>query len=162
MAITKEKKGAVVEKVRDAVKGAKSVVFVNFHGLSVSDANAMRKELRSNKIGYFVAKKTLIRRALGAEKILGDLPELQGEIALAYGDDLIIPARTVQTFVKKFKENLSIAGGVFDGRFMNMAEMRDVANIPPIEVLYAQIVNLINSPLQGLAVALNAIAESKQ
>ncbi len=162
MAITKEKKKEVIKKVQNALVGAQSVVFVNFHGLSVQDANAMRKDLRTNKVGYFVAKKSLIRLALTDTKISGTVPELSGEIALAYGEDSLVPARTIQTFVKKYKGALSIVGGIFEGAYMDMAAMRGIANIPPREVLLAQLVNLINSPLQGLVVALHGVAGKKQ
>src|SRR3989344_9042096 len=104
MAISREKKVQIIDKVRDAVSKAQSVVFVRFHKVSVADQNAIRKDLRANKVQYLVAKKTLIRRALGDQKITGEVPVLEGEIALAYGDDLIAPARIIQTFVKKHKE----------------------------------------------------------
>src|SRR5690606_32004477 len=84
MAITKEKKQEVVAKVADALSNAVSVVFVHFKGLSVADTSAMRKQLRGEGIGYYVAKKSLIRRALADKGYEGELPNLEGEIALAW------------------------------------------------------------------------------
>ena len=158
---TKEQKKEVVVKATNIVQHAKSLVFVNFHGLSVQDSNAMRKELRKDDIGYFVAKKTLLRRALGSLSVSGSVPELQGEIAICYGADAIAPARAIAGFAKKHKDRLMIVGGVFEGAFRGKADMQAVAAIPPIEVLYAQLANLINSPIQGLAIALHAIAEKR-
>lgn len=162
MAISKEKKTEILNKLQDIFKKAKSVVFVNFHGLTVGDETAMRKSLTAQNINYYVAKKTLIKRVLEEGSISGELPVLDGELALAYGDDLVVPAREVHGFTKKHKGNLAILGGVFEKKFMNMDEMNDIATIPPLEVLYGQIVNVINSPIQGLVMSLDQIAKKKE
>lgn len=162
MAITKAKKQAIGEKLTSILNGAESLVFVNFHGLGVSDERDVRSSLRDAGVGYYVAKKTLVKRALDAKGYKGDLPELEGELALVHGDDLVAPAREINTFVKKHKENLSILGGVFEGKYMSAAEMLDIANIPSEQTLHAQIVNLINSPIQGFVIALSEIAKQKE
>ena len=64
MAITKQKKAEIVEKVEGIAKKAKTLVFANFKGLTVAEQNEMRKSLRAQGIGYTVAKKSLLRRAL--------------------------------------------------------------------------------------------------
>ena len=161
MPITKEKKVKIQGDVSDKIKKANSLVFVNFHKLNVADTNEVRRTLRSEGVGYTVAKKTLIKRAFSGEKIEGEMPELTGEIALVYGNDPIAPAREIFGFQKKFKDQISLVGGVFEGRFLNKSEIEGIATIPPLQVLYGQFVNLINSPIQGLVLALNAIAEKK-
>ena len=52
-------------------------------------------------------------------------------------------------------------GGVFDGEYMDKAAMTAIANIPDVPVLRGMFVNVINSPIQGMVIALNAIAEKK-
>jgi large subunit ribosomal protein L10 len=161
MAITKAKKQEVTEKIVESVKDAASIVFVHFKGLSVSDTSAMRKALRESGVGYYVAKKTLIRRAL-ADKFEGQVPELPGEIALAWSaEDPTAAAREVYEQGKKHKNALSIMGGVYDGRFTDAAGMNAIATIPPVPVLRGMFVNVINSPIQGLVIALDKIAEKK-
>lgn len=161
MAINKAKKGEVVDKLTSAFKKAKSLVFVNFKGLTVGNTTAMRSALRDEGVSYSVAKKTLTKRALDDQKFEGEIPSLEGELALAWGEDLIAPARTVYTFQKKFPENLKILGGVFEGRYMSKAEIEGIATIPPIPVLRGMFVNIINSPIQRFAIALSEIAKSK-
>jgi len=161
MAINKEKKREIVAKVKDAVGSADSVVFVNFHGLGVGDTTQLRKDLRSEGVGYTVAKKTLIKRVLGESKVEGDMPSLDGELAVAYGKDLIAPARGIYSFQKDHKDNIAILGGIFDGRYMGKDEMMEIATIPPTPVLYGQFVNLINSPIQRFAVVLDQIAQNR-
>lgn len=162
MAISKQKKGEIITKLSKAVKDAKSLVFVNFHGLKVKDVADLRRALKGEGVSYQVTKKTLTKRVLDAEKFEGEVPELTGELAMAWGEDLIAPARGVYSFAKKFPEALKILGGVFGGKYMNALEMTEIAAIPTIEVLRGKFVNIINSPIQRFAIALSEIAKKKQ
>jgi ribosomal protein L10 len=92
----------------------------------------------------------------------GEMPILEGEIAVAYSADAITPAQKVQEFTTKYKENLAIAGGIFQGVYKDAGEMTEIASIPALPVLRGMFVNVINSPIQGLVLGLNAIAEKKQ
>lgn len=161
MPITLDKKKELVATLEKALKGANSVVFVKFDKLKVADVNTLRRSLQAEKVGYQVAKKTLLKRALSTHKITGDLPEVPGQLAIAYGEDLLSPAREVFAFQKGHKDNVSIVGGVFEGKYMNATEMMSIATIPPLQTLRAMFVNLINSPIQRMAVVVNAIAEKK-
>ncbi len=161
MAISKSKKQDIVARVSDILKGAKSAVFVNFHKVTVGDMTGVRKQLRSEGVGLYVAKKTLIKRALGDANVAGDMPDLQGEVALVYADDLLAPAREIHAFQKSLDGRVSILGGIFEGTYKDKAGMEVIASIPSRQTLYAQFVNLINSPIQGLVLGLNAIAEKK-
>ncbi len=164
MALTREKKEEVVEKVKNITKNAQNVTFVNFKGLSVEKANQIRQKLKDEGVGYLVAKKSLIKRAFNEVGVSGEMPPLEGEIAIAYSnEDLIAPAREVYQFKSnKGPETFSIVGGIFDGSFMDMEKMVEVASIPSRPVLYGQFVNLVNSPIQGFVTALDRIAEKKE
>lgn len=162
MAITKEKKVSILEKLSEKIKGAKSLVFVQFHGLSVADSSDMRRELRNEGVGYMVAKKTLIKRALEGAGIKGDLPELSGEIAIAFGDDPLAPAKGVYTFQKKTAEAVKIVGGIVDEEYADQSKMLALATVPSRETLYGQFVFMANWPIKSFVVALNQIAEKKE
>ena len=161
MARTKQEKKDIISKLETIMDKAKSLVFVNVHGLKVADSTSMRRKLRGDDVGFFVAKKTLTTLALNNKKYDGQAPELVGEFGLAYGEDLIAPARGVFEFQNKFKNQVSIVGGVFDGRYMSKEEMVGIASIPPRETLYGMFANVINSPIQGLVIALDSIAKKK-
>ena len=162
MAITKGKKEEVVAKIAEALSDAASVVFVHFKGLSVGDTSAMRRTLREQGVGYYVAKKTLIRRALADKGYQGTIPELPGEIAMAWSaGDATLPARQIFEHGKKHKGALAIVGGIFEGAFASSSEMNAIATIPPVPVLRGMFVNVINSPIQGLVIALDQIAQKK-
>jgi len=161
MPITLDKKKELVASLEKSLKGANSVVFVKFDKLKVADVNTLRRTLQAQKVGYQVAKKTLLKRALSTHGVSGDLPEIPGQVAIAYSTDLLAGAREVFAFQKGHKENISIIGGVFEGKYMNASEMMSIATIPPLQTLRGMFVNLINSPIQRFAIVLNAIAEKQ-
>ncbi len=160
MALTKKQKQDVVDELRGDLKDAKTMVFVSFKGLSVGDTNKLRKSLREAGVGYRVAKKTLLGRALDEKNISGNMPEILGEVAVAYSTDMLAPAREVFNF-SKGKQTPKIIGGVFEGTYADSAKMLAIATIPSRDVLLAQFLNIINSPIQQFAVVINQIAEKK-
>ena len=160
MAITKDKKKSILEKL-DGIKNSESIVFVNFKGLPVSETTAMRQELSKSDVAYYVAKKTLVKKAFAEAGIEGDMPNLEGELAVVYGNDATGPAREVFAFQKKFDGKISILGGIFEHKFMDKSQMEEVAKIPSMHVLRGMFVNVINSPIQGFAMAIKAIADKK-
>lgn len=162
MARTKIQKKEIIDKVRTIISGAESLVFVNIHGLKVAEATIMRSALKKEGIGFFVAKKSLTSLALEEKKYSGVLPELAGEIGIAYGTDSIAPARSVYEFQKKFKDQVKIVGGVFDKAYATKDFMMSIANIPSMNILRGMFVNVINSPIQGLVIGLDQIAKKKQ
>ena len=162
MAISKDKKVEILGKLKEATEKANTMVFVNFHALPVNLVTEIRKTLRENGVGYFVAKKTLIKKAFGEKGYAGTMPELPGEISVAYSDDQIASAKGVYDYQKKNPELLKIVGGVFENKFLNAAEMMNIATIPGREILYGMFVNVINSPIQGLVIALDAIAKKRE
>ena len=72
------------------------------------------------------------------------------------------PARGVYEFGKKLKGALMLLGGVFEGGFINAERVASIATIPPMLVLRGMFVNVINSPIQGLVMALDQISKKKQ
>ena len=166
MAITREKKESLLAEIKEAISGAAAITFVHFKGLSVPEANEMRSKLKEEGVKYTVVKKTLLKRTLDAAGIEGEQPELPGEVAIAYlpkvaGEDTTAPARVLNDFVKEFKERLEFLGGIAEGKFLSKEETNAIAAIPPVPVLRGMFVNVINSPIQGLVIALDQVREKK-
>ncbi len=161
MPITKEKKTAILGKLKEVFDNSNTMVFVNFHGLTVGEMMILRRDLKASQVNYLVSKKSLVKKVLKDSKTKGEIPELPGELSLAWGADLLEPARKIFTNERKLKDKISILGGIFQGSYMNKAQMIEIAQIPPRETLLAQFVNIINSPIQGLVVGLSKIAEKK-
>jgi len=161
MAIKKEKKKEIISSLEKVIKDSKSVVFVNFHKLLVKDASLIRRALKSENVGYVVAKKTLFKKALGGSEVKGSMPALEGELAVVYGEDLLAPARSIYDFQKKLEGKISIVGGIFEGEYKSQAQMLSIASIPSVQVLRGMFVNIINSPVQRFVIGLGQIAERK-
>ena len=160
MALTKNKKIEVVAELETLLANSKTIVFVNFKGLTVGATNTFRRDLRNAGVGYKVAKKTLLTRVLDQKGLKGAMPEIKGEVGIAFAADLLAPAREVFAF-SKGKTTPTIVGGVFDGEYVDVTRMMSIATIPSREVLLAQVLNIINSPIQQLVVALSEIAKTK-
>jgi len=158
--LQKAKKEEMIKDLEGVIKDSESLVFVNFHGLKVSDETMLRKNLRDQGVNYKVSRKTLLARALKG-KAEGEIPELAGEVAIAYSKDAVSSPREVYNFQKTHKGALSILGGIFEGKFVNSAYMTEIATIPSREVLLSKIAFLLKSPMQRLALAVNEVAKTK-
>jgi large subunit ribosomal protein L10 len=163
MAKTKEQKAEIIEKVARLVKEGTSSVFVHFSKVNVSDEYAMRRALKESGVTYMVAKKTLIRRALEQLGHKHDELSLEGELAVAAGggEDATAPARLIHEWGKKMADKLVILGGIFEGKLVGDAMMREIATIPPMATLRAMFAQIANSPRQRFAVVLSRVAEKK-
>ncbi len=158
--LLKSKKEEIIKDLEGAIKGSESLVFVNFHGLKVSDETKLRSSLREQGVSYKVGRKTLLKRALEG-KAVGEVPELGGEVAIAYSKDAISSPREVYNFQKTHKGMLNILGGIFEGKFVDSAYMMELATIPSREVLLSKIAFLLKSPMQRLAIAVGEVAKKK-
>ncbi|MCE9585345.1 50S ribosomal protein L10 [Candidatus Nomurabacteria bacterium] len=158
--LTKNRKEEMIKDLETNVSGSKSVVFVNFHGMTAGDETSLRRDLRNQGVSYKVSRKTLLKRALTG-KAEGEIPELGGEVAMAYSADEIAPAREIYNFQKTHKNMLNILGGIFEGKFVDGGRMMEIATIPGREVLLSRLAFLLKSPMQRLALGLNEVAKKK-
>ena len=165
MAKTKAQKKVTLDRIMAAFKSGMPAVFVHFKGVTVADESAMRKSLKSEGVSYFVAKKTLIGKALTESGVKGTVPALDGEVAVAYatsGNDETLPARLTHGFSKQFgAERFSLIGGIFEKMLKCREDMVEIATIPSMQVLRGMFANVISSPRQRFAVVLSKVAEIK-
>lgn len=157
MALSRAKKEQVVAALTDVFNTARTVVFVEFCGMTAQESGDFRDACAEEEVSCVVAKKTLIRKVF-EDVVGGDFPEVEREIALVYGADVLAPARVVGEQGKNLGDHLRIIGGVFDGVLVSEERMQAIADIPPLAVLHAQFLMVINSPLQGLVSVLDQIA----
>jgi len=149
MALTKEQKKNIVEKLKQSIAQQKAVVFVAIDGLKTTKLFDLRKELKQDNCLLTVAKKTLLSIAFKQSKMEFDAKELEGELALVFGfGDEIMPAKIAYQFSKKNK-NLKILGGFFENEIKTAEEMIILAKIPSREELLAKVVSSISSPISG-------------
>lgn len=163
MAISKDKKRDIVAKLTSAFKDATALAFVGFSKLTVADASKVRAALKGAGVDYYVVKKTLLRRALSEKGYQGEIPELPGEVAVAWtaGPDTTAPTRGIYAEGRKLKGALTLLGGVFEDAYLDQGKATEIALIPSLPVLRGMFVNVINSPIQGLVIALDQISKKK-
>ena len=150
MAITRAKKEEIIKELHEKAEKLKTAVFLNFHNLTASDMTHLRKEFRATGADFKVAKKTLIKRVLNAFGYSGEMPKLDGEAAIVFGyEESPETAKIAKKFMKD-RKGLAIIGGIFSGKYVLADFVEKLALLPAREVLLAQAVGLISSPLRGL------------
>lgn len=159
MSANLEAKKNAVEEIKNLISASKSIVLVDYRGISVSNDTAMRKALRENNVTYKVIKNTLFKKACDQLGIIGFDEALNGTTAFAFGlDDETVAPRMIKNAMKDYS-NLSIKAGYCDGKVIDESQVKVLASIPGKEQLLAQLVYVLNAPVSGLARAIKAVAE---
>ena len=159
MSANLELKKELVESIKSEFKDAKSIIFVDYRGITVAEDTAMRKEFRENAVSYKVYKNRLLVRALNDMGITDYDPKLlEGTTAVAYCEDEVAAARI---FCKNQKQlnKMAVKFGVVNGQIMDKAQVEELAKIPSKEILIAMLLGTLNAPVAALARGLKAIAE---
>lgn len=156
MALTKEQKQKVVEKLKEKIANQKAMVFVAIEGLKAADLFALRKRLKEADCALSVAKKTLLNIAFKEKKMEFDAEDLEGQLALIFGfGDEIMPAKTAYQFSLE-NERLKILGGFFEDKFIDAKEIITLAKIPSKKELLAKVVGSISAPISNFVYTLQA------
>ena len=154
-----ELKQPIVEEISEKIKGAQSVVIVDYRGLTVAEDTELRKTLREAGVTYKVYKNTLMNFAFKGTEFESLSETLEGPNAIAISaDDATAPARVLADFAKKAPA-LEIKAGVVEGTFYDAAGMKAISSIPSREILLGKLLGSIQSPITNLARVLNQIAE---
>ena len=153
-----EQKQAMLAELVESMKKAESGVLVNYCGITVEEDTKLRKSLREAGVDYKVIKNTYIRKAAAEAGLEGFDNVLEGMTALAMSEDAVAPAKILCKYAKD-NENFTVKAGFIDGRVIDVAEIEALAAIPGKEGLIAKMLGSIQSPLYGLAIALQAIVD---
>ena len=154
-----EQKKAIVEDLAEKFGRAASAVLVKYEGITVEQDTALRAALRAAGIEYTVIKNTLIGKACDKAGFEGLKSELEGMNAMAISfDDPIAPAKILKEYAEKI-ETFELRGGILDGTVIDKNTVKELADIPPREVLIGKLLGSIQGPLYGLACGLQAIID---
>lgn len=156
-----ELKQPIVEEIKAQIEGAKSLVVVDYRGITVQDVTELRKQCREAGIVYKVYKNTMVKRAVEGTEFEGVIPELKGTNAFAISkDDATLAARTIAAFIKKSKASCALKGGIVEGTYYDAKGMQAIATIPSREELIAKFMGSIQSPIANFARVIKQIAEN--
>ena len=160
MSLNRSEKEAVINEVTSLADKAQTLVIADYRGITVADMTKLRVDARSKGVSLSVLKNTLARRAVAgsAFEVVGD--QMTGPLIYGFSVDAVAAAKVVADFAKT-NEKLVIRGGAFAGKALDVAGVKQLANIPSKEVLMAQLCGLLMSPISRTAVVLGALAAKK-
>ncbi len=150
----RQKKEAIVAEVAEKVTKAKAMVFTNFEGLTHRQLEDFKREIRKADAEFAATKNTLLKRALG-DQVAGQEDKFQkptGTIFM-YGD-IVAPLKTLAKMMKDL-EKPTIKFGLLDGKAISESDVKKLATLPAREVLIAQLLGMMNAPIQGFHRALS-------
>lgn len=155
-----ENKKKVVAELKEQLSSAKSIILVDYRGITVSEDTALRKSFRNDNVSYKVVKNNLLKRALQDLNITLEDAMYEGTTAIAFSSDEVAPARI---FCKTAKDlnKMAVKCGVVNGKIMSASEVEALSKVPSKEVLIAMLLGTLQAPISSFARALNLIAEGK-
>ena len=151
-----------VEEIKSYIKNCKGMVVVEYQGISVADDTALRAKFREQNVQYRVLKNRLVLRAMQELGIEGFDHHLNGASAFAFANgDALAAAKIVVEQGKNIKA-LKAKCGLMDGAYVDETVVTKLASIPSKEVLLAQLLGMLQSPISGFARAIQQVAEKKE
>jgi len=153
--MNREQKAVVIEEIAVEIKESSAVFAVDYRGISVAQAAELRDKLRGVDATLRVVKNTLTKRAADQAGAEGLKPLLVGPTALTFvRGDAATAAKAVSDFARA-TNLVPFKGGLMDGQGLDTAQMSAIAKLPSRDVLHAQLVNIVASPLTGLVTSLS-------
>jgi large subunit ribosomal protein L10 len=153
----REEKERLVAELTDRLRSAETLIVADYRGLTVTDIDKLRTDLLAHGAKFSVVKNTLTRRAAEAAGTTDLLALLEGPTAIAFleseGDPVAV-AKALNDAAKS--EILSIKGGMLEGTTMSAAAVKELASLPPMETVRAQLAAAILSPLTTVVMLLSA------
>jgi len=156
-----DKKKQIVEEIRSKINDAKSIVLVDYRGLTVEEVTELRRKYTEAGVDYKVYKNTMMRFAFKEEGFEAFNEHLTGPNAIAIcKDDPVAAARVTNEFAKDHK-NLEFKAGIVEGEIVGLEKIKAIGELPSKEVLLTQLVVALNSPISKLARTIQAIVDKE-
>ena len=154
-----ENKKLIVEEIKNYAAEAKAIVLVDYKGLTVEEVSALRKSFREAGAVYKVYKNRLMKIAFESLGINFKTEDLEGTTAVAFhSSDAVVPAKIAVDGANKYKV-MQIKAGYCEGKYQTKDEVIALSKIPSKEVLVAQLLGLLTSPMRSFAVAVSEVAK---
>ena len=160
MSLNLDGKKQVVSEIAAQVTKAQTMVLAEYRGTSVAQLTKLRSDARAKGVYMRVLKNTLARRAVAGTPFEVAADKMVGPLIYSFSVDAVAAAKVVNDFAK-VHEKFAITAGAYGGKILDKAGVQTLANIPSKEVLLAQLLGLMQSPVSGLARVISAIAAKK-
>ena len=160
MSLNRSEKEAVISDVTGLAAKAQTLVIAEYRGITVADMTKLRNTARSNGVSLSVLKNTLARRAVAGSAFEVVSDQMTGLLIYGFSEDAVAAAKVVAEFAKT-NDKLVIRAGAYGGKALDVNGVKQLASIPTKEVLLAQLLGLMQSPISRTARVLSALAEKK-
>ena len=160
MSLNRSEKEAVVTDVTGLAAKAQTLVMAEYRGISVADMTRLRSSARGSGVSLSVLKNTLARRAVAGSDFAVVSDQMSGPLIYGFSEDAVAAAKVVVEFART-NDKLVIRGGAYGGKALDANGVKQLASIPGKEVLLAQLLGLLQSPMSRTARVLAALAEKK-
>lgn len=152
----RERNTATVPKLDTLLDKSSAVIITHYGGMSMPQLDKVRHQLRDAKAEFHIAKNTLMARTLASKGYAVPEEWLTGPTAISFCfADAPAVAKVLGDLTKEF-EKLSVVGGVLSGKAIDANQVKDLASMPSMDTLRAQIIGMLSSPQTGIVGALNA------
>lgn len=158
MAITRDKKQALVSEMSELFASAKGTAVAKYQGLSVADVQELRKNARAAGVTIRVVKNRLVRVAMSDNKTYkeADTSALVGQLLYAFSsEDEVMSAKILNDFAKKHPALELAAGFSGEGLALSADEVKALAGLPSKNQLIAEVVAQLLSPVHDVTNALS-------
>lgn len=160
MSLNRNEKAAVVADVSAQVARSQTLALAEYRGLTVAHLDTLRRQARDKGVYLHVLKNTLARRAVAGTPFEVARDAMVGPLIYGFSEDAVAAAKVVADFAKG-NDKLVIKGGAYAGKALNADGVKTLAAVPSKEVLLAQLLGLMQSPISRLARVLAAVSEKK-
>ncbi|MEY4735708.1 MAG: hypothetical protein RL302_27 [Pseudomonadota bacterium] len=160
MSLNRSEKEAVISDVTGLAAKAQTLVIAEYRGITVADMTKLRVAARSAGVTLSVLKNTLARRAVAGTGFDVVSNQMTGPLIYGFSVDAVAAAKVVSEFAKT-NDKLVIRAGAYGGKALDVNGVKQLASIPSKEVLLAQLLGLMQSPISRTARVLSALAEQR-
>ena len=158
MAISRDKKQALVAELSELLSNSKLTVFAQYQGLSVADVQVLRRAAREAGVTIKVVKNRLVRvtvQSIDAYKDV-DTSNLEGQLLYAVSsEDEVAPAQVLNDFAKTHPELQFVGAFSGDGANLSADEVKALAGLPSKNQLIGEVVAQLLSPVNDITNALS-------
>ncbi|MFY9402678.1 MAG: 50S ribosomal protein L10 [Candidatus Omnitrophota bacterium] len=150
-------KEASENRIKSSLKESEGVFVIKYSGVASAGLSSLRQNLKKTNASLFVVKNSIARRALKEAGLEGLVSNIDGPCGMVFiKDEPALISKSLFDFVKEHGQ-LKVEGGILGDKLLESTEIEAMSKLPPKEILRAQVVMALNSPISGLAITLNQI-----
>ena len=154
--MNREEKASAISELGEGIGQATNAFVIAFKGITVPQVTELRRQVRDTNSTYVVVKNTLALIAVKDSPLTGLKDQFSGPTAVAFNrTDAVALAKALTKFAKDVP-SITFKGAMLNGQIVPADQIQAIANLPSREELISKLLFLMQSPIRGLAIVLNA------